>query len=350
MFINNILKISKTVLINFIILLSIIIFLEIFLGTWFKNNFKYKLSSERNINRIYKFDFDYHKGTSHYVRNSDGFRVKDDNFDPSLIEIVFVGGSTINQKFINFDKTIVGIISNKSKNFKIANSGVDGMSIKGHINSFEFWFDKIKNFNPKYFIYVIGINDRYLVENLSFRDHVDNLEESSLKGNIREYLESNSFFYKQARYLKSLLFLKYNLEIGTNRVKRNHVYLERNKKEFISYKDRENAFDKLNFEEKDKYLKFEIWYLNQLEQLTSKVKQKGAEPIFITQTTGYGHSFESFFVAKTIMKHCSNKILVCVNVAKDLNLKYEDFYDESHLNRSGSQKFADFIYKKLKIF
>ena len=97
MFINNILRISKTILINFIILLSIIIFLEIFLGTWLKNNFKYKLSSERNINRIYKFDFKYHKVTSHYVRNSYGFRVKDDNFDPGSIEIVFVGGSTVNQ-------------------------------------------------------------------------------------------------------------------------------------------------------------------------------------------------------------------------------------------------------------
>ena len=53
---------------------------------------------------------------------------------------------------------------------------------------------------------------------------------------------------------------------------------------------------------------------------------------------------------EVIMKHCNSKMLVCINVAKDLNLKYEDFYDESHLNKSGSQKFADFIYKKLLIF
>ena len=138
----------------------------------------------------------YHKGTSHYVKNSYGFRVKNNNFDPATIEIVFAGGSTINQKFINYDESIVGLISNKNKNLQIANSGIDGMSIKGHINSFDFWFNKIENFNPKYFVYVLGINDRYLIETLSFRDHVDNLEESNLKANIREYLESNSFLYR----------------------------------------------------------------------------------------------------------------------------------------------------------
>ena len=156
MFFNNILKITKIILINFIIFLLIIIICEIFLGSWFKNNFKYKLSSERNINRVYKFDFDYHKGTSHYIKNDYGFRInKNDNrFDPSSVEIVFAGGSTINQKFINFDDSIVGIISNKNKNLKIINSGVDGMSIKGNINSFKFWFNKIENFKPKYFVYV----------------------------------------------------------------------------------------------------------------------------------------------------------------------------------------------------
>ena len=102
MFFKNILKISKTILINFIILLLIIILFEIFLGTWFKNDFNYKLSSERNINRVYKLDFEYHKDTSHYIKNDYGFRVKSasSDFDPSLIDIVFAGGSTTNQKFL----------------------------------------------------------------------------------------------------------------------------------------------------------------------------------------------------------------------------------------------------------
>ena len=164
MFPKNILNFLKLIIINFFILFFIIFISELFLGSWFKNNFSYKLSSERNINRVYKFDFEYHKGISHYIKNDYGFRVNQKNFIPSEIGIVFVGGSTINQKFINYDDTIVGIIKKKTRNPKIANSGVDGMSVKGHINSFRFWFDKIKDFKPKYYIYLIGINDRYLVD------------------------------------------------------------------------------------------------------------------------------------------------------------------------------------------
>ena len=78
--------------------------------------------------------------------------------------------------------------------------------------------------------------------------------------------------------------------------------------------------------------------------------QMGASPIFVTQTTGYGHSFESFIVARTIIKHCDDNKLLCLNLAKNLNLKYEDFYDESHLNIIGSKKIAEYIYAKIPIF
>ena len=352
MFFKKTLKITNIILINLLIVFLTLVVFELFLGTWFKNDFKYKLSSERNINRVYKLDFEYHKGTSHYIKNNYAFRIKNDdtNYDPSIIDIVITGGSTINQKFINFDDSIVGILANKNKNLKMANAGIDGMSIKGHINSFKFWFNKIKNLNPKYFIYVLGINDRYLVEKYAFRDHVDNLEESNFIGNLREYLESNSFFYTRSRKLKSLLYLKYDLEIGTKKVKLNHVYLDRNKNEFISYEEIEKNFIKLNKNKKIKYLEFEKWYLNQLDVLTDLVYNVGALPIFITQTTGYGHSFESFIVARTIMNHCNINNLLCLNLAKDLNLKYEDFYDESHLNLIGSKKMAEYIYANISIF
>ena len=347
---NKILNSLKIIIINSLIFLFIIIILELFFGTWFKNNLQYKLSSERNINKVYKLDFEYHKETSYYIKNNYAFRIEKEDFDPGTIDIVFVGGSTVNQKFLNFEDTIVGIINKKNKKLKIANSGIDGMSIKGHINSFKFWFDKIPNFEPKYFVYVIGINDRYLVDTLSFRDHIDNLEESTTGGNIREFLESNSFFYNNARKLKSILYLKYNLEIGVKKVKLNHVYIDRNRVEFISYKERKKKFDQLSEDKKSKYIKFEKWYLNKLNKLTNLVYEKNAIPIFITQTTGYGHSYESYIVAKTIMEHCKNMNLECLNVADDLDLKYEDFYDESHLNISGSKKMAEYIYKKLSIF
>ena len=57
-----------------------------------------------------------------------------------------------------------------------------------------------------------GMNTTEIIEALvdadsaATKENLDNLEESTKRGNMREYFESNSFFYKKGRYIKSLLF------------------------------------------------------------------------------------------------------------------------------------------------
>ena len=142
------LNLFKLIFVNILIFLIFLVILELIFGSWFKNNFKLRLSSERNINRVYKFDFNNHKGQSLYIRDNLGFRIAKNSTNPKDIDIVFAGGSTTNQKFLNYDETIVGILDDKIKKYKFVNSGIDGMSIIGHINSFDFWYNKIENFNP----------------------------------------------------------------------------------------------------------------------------------------------------------------------------------------------------------
>ena len=78
--------------------------------------------------------------------------------------------------------------------------------------------------------------------------------------------------------------------------------------------------------------------------------QNGCLSYIYYSNNRYGLSFESFIVARTIIKHCDDNKLLCLNLAKNLNLKYEDFYDESHLNIIGSKKIAEYIYSKIPIF
>ena len=85
-------KYLKVIFINFTIFLALIIIFELFLGSWFKNNFNYKLSSDRNINRVYKLDFKYHKTTSHYIKNNYAFRI-------SNISVFKRGGYSIRSIF-----------------------------------------------------------------------------------------------------------------------------------------------------------------------------------------------------------------------------------------------------------
>lgn len=337
------LNLFKLIFVNILIFLIFLIILELIFGSWFKNNFKLRLSSERNINRVYKFDFNNHKGQSLYIRDNLGFRIAKNSINPKDIDIVFAGGSTTNQKFLNYDETIVGILDDKIKKYKFVNSGIDGMSIIGHINSFDFWYNKIENFNPSYFIFYIGVNDQFLFSENKKDRNVDKLTEASKKAKVREYLESNSFFYKQFRILKSTLYLKFGFNKGVNQVnKKTVVYHERDNDEFISYD---------NFSNKDIDVKKKEFYESLLEKLTNRVTEKKSKIIYLTQISGNGMNNNLFLIASTIMKHCEKFQLICFNLAKEANLNYDDFYDGLHLNRDGSKKASNYIYNKLdKIF
>ena len=177
-------KLIKIFLINLIIFFSLIVLIDIFFGTWFKNNFAFRLSSERNIDRLYEYNFKNHKGISRYIRDNNAFRTDLNPIDPKDIDVVYSGGSTTNQKFLKYDDTIVSGLQKNFPNIKFVNAGIDGLSIQGHINSFEYWFDKIKNFKPKIYIFYIGINDQNLME--MHRKSVDSFEESDFKNNIKE--------------------------------------------------------------------------------------------------------------------------------------------------------------------
>ncbi len=334
------LPIFKVIYINFILLLFLLLIIELIFGYWFKNEFNLKLTAERNIERIYKFNFELHNGTSLYKRNNLAFRIGKKEVKPENINIVFSGGSTTNQKFLNYKDTIVGILNTKNVTKNIVNAGIDGMSIIGHLNSFENWFDKIKNLKPEYFIFYIGINDQNIIKKNSKPRAIDFLEENSQKENIIEYLQSNSFFYTKYRVLKTNLFLKFNYSKFANIVNENtKVYGERDNVNFISY-------------EKFKYSETETPVINQnylkyLEELTNKVLKRGSKIIYITQISGTGINKNLYIISETIINHCNEKNLLCLNLAKNANLQYDDFYDWTHLNKKGSIKAADFIYKNL---
>ena len=335
---NNFYKYSKVLLINILIFFALITLVECFFGNWFNNKFAKRLSSERNIERIYKFDFSNHKGTSFYKRNNLGFRVPKKKITINNPDIVFVGGSTTNQKFLNYEETIVGGLQKRFKKLKILNAGVDGISILGHINSFELWFDKIDNFNPKYYVFYIGINDQSNLKKNNKINKVDLLVESSFKNNLKRYIKSNSFFYNNLKKLRTLLYLKTGNNLFLDVVNDGTVvYGERTKTNFESYSKFENS----NLKELSN-----SYYESLLTKLTNKVKQRNSEIVYITQISGTGMNERLFVIANTIISHCKVNKLKCINLAKNADLQYDDFYDWTHLNRKGSKKVSDFLSEK----
>tara|TARA_B110001450_G_C17647166_1_gene491713 strand:+ start:26 stop:1096 length:1071 start_codon:yes stop_codon:yes gene_type:complete len=342
--IYSLFTIFKILIFNIVIFISTIILLELFLGDWFNNPLKNKLSSERNINRIYSFKFSNYEGHSHYKRDNFAFR-SDQETVLDKVDVVFTGGSTTNQKFLKTEDTFVSLLDKKNKKTLIVNAGIDGMSIRGHIKSFQYWFNKMPKLKPKYFIFYIGINDQQLFTSLNtINDYkaanpIDSLKESNALADLREYLESNSFFYNSLREIKAKIFLNFSKEIGANKVNsKTIVYGKRSSSNFTPYNA--NKFKKLKIPNSE--------YLELLNTLTKEVSNFGSKPIYITQISGNGMNERLYLISETIMHHCKKKDLVCINLAKKINLDYSDFYDGYHLNPNGSKKVFTYLDKELR--
>ena len=112
------LKLIKLFLINLIILLLLIICSDLILGYWFKD---YNFGPQLRGKRIQKIVFNHNNEKTTYLRDFYGFR-EDKNiyekYDASKIKIIFNGGSTGDEMYLNYNDTIVGNLNSYLKTEK----------------------------------------------------------------------------------------------------------------------------------------------------------------------------------------------------------------------------------------
>ena len=84
-------------------------------------------------------------GIIYYKRDGHGLRGVYD--DPSKIDILAIGGSTTNERFIDEKHTWAAVLGQEfrrhGREVVVVNAGVDGHSTIGHLKNFEFWFSMI---------------------------------------------------------------------------------------------------------------------------------------------------------------------------------------------------------------
>ena len=297
----NIKKLFIVIKINFFVIISLLIFIEIVFGYWFKKD---HFSHHMRGKRLQKIEFNFNQPNfskkSIFKRDYYGFREDykfDDEYDLSNIKIVFNGGSTGEEMFKPYNKTIVGRLNNflKKDNFqyKIYNASLAGKSLLGKINDFNVWFNKLDNFHPNLMIFYIGINDRKIP---SKRFH-DNNAELNIFNKIIYLISQNSFFWEKIKKIKDIYFttkrdgyLLYDKKIS-----------EKIKKGFKSFDEAKNKFTIPNNKEE----KILINYENNLKILKKILEEKKIIPIFITQINYEGNGDKMLFLLnKTLKKFC----------------------------------------------
>lgn len=128
----------------------------------------WQVNEEANILRNFQFTYDVSKLYSSdslnvkYMRNEYGLR--DSCVSPDQIEILTIGGSTTDQRYVPLELTYQSRLQERLNDVDdgfgcVSNAGIDGHSTWGHLFAFENWFPLIPELRPKFILLYVGIND-----------------------------------------------------------------------------------------------------------------------------------------------------------------------------------------------
>jgi lysophospholipase L1-like esterase len=354
-------KFIKTLFLNITVLLVLFIIIELIFGSWiFKKNHLKNLNIPFDVELKYGVEKLYSNNNEKitYSRDKYGLRGLSTFNHPEKIDILTIGGSTTDQRFIDDSETWQEILENNLKNnninLSIGNAGVDGQSTIGHIKNFEVWFPYIPNLKPKYIFFYIGINDFFTDEkNYSIYDEIRK------SNDLLETIKNNSAIHNLYRKIKGV-YLSHIIELE-------HKIEDFNKIEKVN-KGLVSDYDALPKEFYTKLFNYE----KRIELLIKKSKTLGAEPIFITQpsrlysitdTALTGLNKEMYYynqqingvdyyyinekLNSVIKKQCAKNNLILIDLSNMKNLTDEDFYDVSHNTKNGAKKIGEEIAKQL---
>jgi lysophospholipase L1-like esterase len=330
---------KKILIINLSIFTVFMFFIEIIMGYWFKeNSFGIYIRSDRNRNEFYTSRIHEDEYKYYYKRNFYGFRGND--FNPKDVEIVFQGGSTGNERFLPEEMTIVSLLNKKFKEDNITkiiyNASADGKTTNSYANDFIYWFPKIKDFKPKYFIFYTGINDSFLE---THPQHYDLKVGEKWNTKVEDYIKNNSFFYEIIKKIQNKYFAKKKLAYSLNY---KNLY---NNYKFVDYLDANTIHNNINETEKEFLKKF----INRLENLKIQINKNNVVPIFITQVRydGLGDK-KLFLINEEIKKFCLLNDFYIIKLDEKIKLEEKDFFDETHTAFKGNLKISKILYNDLK--
>ncbi len=354
---------SKLISFNSIIIISLLVILELVFGNWLNPDKLSKLNiiKDRTIN--YKLHDLYPWDTDHiiYTRDKWGFRGKYSDVDS--IDILTIGGSTTDQRYISDGYTFQDVLQKEflknGKDVFVVNAGINGQSTFGNIKNFDWWFPNIQNLKVKYFLIYVGVNDFYKDPNYSF----DNLVKESINP-IRKTIHSSSALYNLYKTIEGAYFA----HVFGLRHDVGHTMSEFSTKNWVD-QPRLSNYEEIMSNRLDAYEQ-------RLNILCEKVKSFGSIPIFVSQSQRRVYDFidQHLYGQTSVVQNYEGHLVngvdyyymiqllhkrtkkvsdknggIFINLDQELKFDIEnDFYDSNHSTPSGAKKIGEYLYKNLK--
>ena len=370
---KHLLKINKKILHIILLLLIPVFFIELIYGNW-QNHYNFKRIDKLNILKNFKVNYkinhlyDFESEIIEYTRDTWGLRGANENIKD--IDILVIGGSTTDQRYISdadtYDQVLENEFKKNGKNINVANAGNSAHSSYAFIKYFDLWFPNVPNLNPKYYLFLIGDNDF-----LRFNDDMsDKLIVNNLKFSLRRFLTERSILYTLIRKIKYIFSESKGRTIYTS----GQVYGDFSLNEWVN-KANFNNDEFVQFSKKINYENNLKNYENNLAILINKIKSLGGIPIFVTETKRraytliedkiYGipspspslgnsdiNGVDYFNMMKRLHKSTKDisdkKGAIFIDLSDlEFDLR-KDFWNVGHNTPSGNLKKGKYLYSKLE--
>ncbi|MEM7121863.1 MAG: GDSL-type esterase/lipase family protein [Pseudomonadota bacterium] len=340
-------RMGKTLGINLIVFLVLLIVVELVLGSWLFGPEFGSLNVGINANRVETESPYYPAGTA-LIYQRDEYGLRGDHGDPSAITILAVGGSTTNDRVATEGDTWPDVLEEELRargyDHVVANAGVDGHSSMGHIKSFELWFPNIPDLAPEYALIYVGHNDRGVAPGQV--PQPDSLTSPSWSRRLSTYIRNHSVFSRAFKNLKGWI-AAHDIDVVYGDVDTNP--------ETISYQPvapvtpNQEALDA---------------YGERLRLLDQVARNYGTTPIYVTQPVGLvreaggeleevaGSGAGSIFQEMrayndVLLAFCRDVGAICIDLAGELVFDTQDFYDAIHTTPSGSRRIGTYLAEQL---
>jgi len=339
------------------LLLSIgLVVIEIVFGGWFDIHNLNRLNLLKDCVLQYDVSHLYNdpKPIIQYSRDKYGLRGTHDK--PGSIDILTVGGSTTDQRYIRDGETWQDVLQNRFARtgftVVVANAGVDGQSTYGHIKNFEWWFPYIPDLRPKYILFYVGLNDFYKETG----DGYDQLVSGENNLTLKQEIKDKSAVLHIIRTLRGAYKAMVVNKIGHRAIDFNKVHWVRDAIQ-MDYGFMDQRLNE---------------YATRLRLLADMTRNLGAKPIFVSQPSRkYRITPDGLMGENTVSSYdrhefngvdyyhmmrklngitkavASAKDALFVDLASHNGWVDADFYDFAHMTPQGAEKVGELLWGAL---
>ncbi|MCZ7600784.1 MAG: SGNH/GDSL hydrolase family protein [Gammaproteobacteria bacterium] len=188
---------------NLGIAIALLVLVELTLGNWFRNDPLRPLAIPRDVSWRYEIDYPGIRDEDRavrYVRDRYGLR---GNYGlPADIDILTIGGSTTDQRFVTEGRTrqdvLMAEFGKAGLDIRVANAGINGRTTYGHLHDFDLWFPRIEGLAPAWVLLYVGINDMFAERATRF-DSAHRRDESPWR-----HLRDNSVIFEARRTVSGM--------------------------------------------------------------------------------------------------------------------------------------------------